>query len=413
MPRKPPPGNAESRRRDLNSQPQLYESCALPLSYVGQTDPYSNAARPACKPPIRPKNHAPPTRPPGNIKPQNAKSKMPRGPSSAHFDLCFLILSLISPLPPADTSARRKHPRLAPRDRLLISVWLDHSCASRAAEGQSYAPFCLSNEASTMEIMSHAQLQEARKLPFCYLCGRRFGDKERPTRDHVPPKAIFLPCDRTKPLILPTHARCNQKESTTDEIIGQLIYALHHIYPPRGKLRLKVNMYENPENQRPVLALEGINLKGVITRCVKAFHGALYKTYLPRKTHNWVDPPTAVGVKRGNKVAFEEPRIQFPLFVSIIKKNREAGKIDRISCFNDRCVYECVWEQMDDGRWACIFALNIYDWKNLGDPRHQQQRGCVGFYMPKRGLPENATTGIARLIEIPVSNLDIFDPFGT
>ena len=50
------PEMQESRRRDSNPQPQLYESCALPLSYVGQTDPYSIAELFACKPPISPKN---------------------------------------------------------------------------------------------------------------------------------------------------------------------------------------------------------------------------------------------------------------------------------------------------------------------------------------------------------------------
>lgn len=263
-----------------------------------------------------------------------------------------------------------------------------------------------------MEISSGAELREAGKLPFCYLCGKRFEDKEPTTRDHVPPKAIFLPCDRARPLILPAHAGCNQNQSKADEVIGQLVHALHGIYPPREKLRVRVNTYENAKNQMQVFGLEGINLKGVITRCIKAFHAALYKRYLPEATPNWIDAPTVIGVKRGKKVVFEEPRAQFALFVCVIKKNRKAGRIDRISCFNDKCIYECVWEQMDDRRWACIFAFNIYDWKRLGDPLHQRQRGCVGYYMPMCGLPEGATTGIARLLEMPISNTDPWDPFG-
>jgi hypothetical protein len=66
---------------------------------------------------------------------------------------------------------------------------------------------------------------------------------------------------------------------------------------------------------------------------------------------------------------------------------------------------------MDDGTWACIFGLNIYDWKNLGDA-NLRRRGCVGFYMPANGLPAGATTGIARKLEIPILNLDPLDPFG-
>lgn len=263
-----------------------------------------------------------------------------------------------------------------------------------------------------MEIKTSRELRELQKLAFCYLCGRKFKDAKAKTRDHVPPKAIFLASDRIRPLILPTHERCNQKESKADEIVGQLIYALHGVYPKRERRRVKVNLYENPKNRTPALVLEGINLRGIIARCVKAFHAALYRQYLPRNTRNWFDPPTLPGIKKNGNILFEETRVQFPLFVSTIKKNRKAGKVDRISCFNDKCFYECVWEQMDDGTWACIFALNIYDWKKLGDPLHQQKRGCVGFYMPRKGLPKNATTGIMRKIEIPILNLDPLDPFG-
>jgi len=263
-----------------------------------------------------------------------------------------------------------------------------------------------------MEIKTNVALRKVQKLPFCYLCGRKLEKSDSITRDHVPPKAIFLACDRIKPLILPAHYKCNQKESKTDEVVGQLIYALHGIYPEKGKRRVRVNIYEDMSNKTSVLALEGIDLRGVIARCVKAFHAALYKEYLPRNTRNWFDPPTLPGIKKNGKIVFEETKVQFPLFVSTIKKNRKAGKLDRISCFNDKCIYECVWEQMDDGTWACIFALNIYDWKNLGDPLHQPRRGCVGFYVPKKGLPENATTGIMRNIEIPILNLDPLDPFG-
>ncbi len=67
---------------------------------------------------------------------------------------------------------------------------------------------------------------------------------------------------------------------------------------------------------------------------------------------------------------------------------------------------------MDDGTWACIFALNIYDWKKLGGSIHHPQHGCVGFYMPESGKPQNATAGVARTLEIPFTNFDPLDPFG-
>jgi len=263
-----------------------------------------------------------------------------------------------------------------------------------------------------MEIKTNKELQQIQRLQFCYLCGRKFKDGENITKDHVPPKAVFLSCDRKNPLILPTHYKCNQKESKTDEIIGQLITALHGTYPKRKNLRLKLDILENSQNRKPVLILRAINLRGVVTRVVKAFHAALYKQYLPNKTRNFFDTPVLQGKEKDGKVTFEKTKIQFPLFVSTIKKNRKAGKLDRIACFNNKCIYECVWEQMDDGTWACIFALNIYDWKHLGDPEHQSRRGCVGFYMPRKGLPTNATKGIMRILEIPINNFEPLDPFG-
>ncbi|MCX5643149.1 MAG: hypothetical protein NTZ17_00445 [Phycisphaerae bacterium] len=263
-----------------------------------------------------------------------------------------------------------------------------------------------------MEITSDIQLRQAQKLAFCYLCGRGFEVKEHVTRDHVPPKAVFLPCDRTKPLILPTHDNCNQRESRGDEVVGQLIGALYGVYPRMERRRVKIGVYENAVNKTPVLALEGISLTGVIARCIKGFHAALYGEYLPKTTPHWFDPPTAVGSKKGNQIVFEETRPHFLLFVRTIKKNRKAGRVDRISCFNDKCVYECVWERTDGGTWACFFALNIYDWKELGDASHQPRRGCVGFYMPTRGRPPQAMIGITRVLEIPIPNAEAFDPFG-
>jgi hypothetical protein len=262
-----------------------------------------------------------------------------------------------------------------------------------------------------MRLQTDRELREVQKLGFCYSCGSKFKTGEKTTKDHIPPKAIFLSGDRLRPLILPTHLKCNNVNSETDEIVGQLIYALHGIYPKKGNIKVKISLYENASSEAPVLGLEGINLKGVVARFVKAFHAALYREYLPDDTRNWFDPPTPIGIKKDGKIKFERIRVQFPLFVDTLKKNRKAGKVDSILCFNDKCLYECVWEQMDDGTWACIFGLNIYNWKNLGDA-NQQKRGCVGFYMPDKGLPAGATTGIIRKLEIPIWNFDPLDPFG-
>lgn len=260
-------------------------------------------------------------------------------------------------------------------------------------------------------IKNNRDFQRVQKLPFCYLCGKTFRSEEKKTRDHVPPKALFLKEDRKFPLILPTHLKCNQNESWADEIVGQLMHGLHGIYPPKEKIKIKIGLYKNTANNQPMLAIEGINFKGFIGRCVKAFHATLYNECLTDDIRNWFDTPMRAGIKEHDRVIFEKSS-NIPLFVEVIKKNRMAGKLDRVECFNSKCIYECVWEQMDNGEWMCIFALNIYDWKNLGDPSLQHLNGCVGFYMPKEGLPKNSTKGITRILEMPICNLEPLDPFG-
>jgi hypothetical protein len=55
------------------------------------------------------------------------------------------------------------------------------------------------------------------------------------------------------------------------------------------------------------------------------------------------------------------------------KKNRMAGRMDRIRCNNGKFTYECVWTKADQGEPCCIFGMNIYDWNRLG-PAHLPQR---------------------------------------
>ncbi len=263
-----------------------------------------------------------------------------------------------------------------------------------------------------MEIITEKELRAVSDLSFCYLCGEQFKGGECRTRDHVPARAIFLPEDRKCPLILPTHDACNQSQSKTDEVVGQIVSALHSKYPKRENIKLNLTVHKEAGWSVPMLILEGLNLQGVLARWIRAFHAALYKEYLPNNTPNVFEPPVPSGRKEKGKVVFDKLKIHFPLFVEVIKKNRKAGKIDRVVCFNEKCVYECVWETMDNGTWACFFALNIYDWKKLGDATYFPKRGCVGWYSPKTGCPQNATKGIVRILEIPISNVDSLDPFG-
>jgi hypothetical protein len=94
-------------------------------------------------------------------------------------------------------------------------------------------------------------------------------------------------------------------------------------------------------------------------------------------------------------------------FVEVIKTQRALGNLDRILSNNGKLVYECVWVFSDGGFWICMFALDIYGWKNLGDTGRYQARGCAGYY---QGKPP-ATASRYREPKVLIPNLDPWDPF--
>lgn len=260
-----------------------------------------------------------------------------------------------------------------------------------------------------MQIASLKQLSSIGKTSFCYVCGKGFDRDTETDRDHVPPKSIFAAIDRLDPLILPTHPCCNNKHASLDEKIGQLVAVLHKKYPSRHRLRLDVRPMVR-KSGHVLGTLHGIDLKPIIGRWVRAFHAALYQQFLPSDTANFIHPPFPSAERKEGKLIWDRILPQQVLFVELIKKNRIAGKLDTISCCNRKCIYECTWEQDDNGRWMCIFALNLYDWSRLADQSFQK-RGCVGFYMPATDRPPNASIGVARLLEIPLPSGDPLDPF--
>jgi hypothetical protein len=95
------------------------------------------------------------------------------------------------------------------------------------------------------------------------------------------------------------------------------------------------------------------------------------------------------------------------MFVEVIKTNRAVNNLDRIQSNNKKLTYECVWDQADDGRWMCIFALDLYDWKDLGDINNFQARGCAGMYINL--VPPVATK--AKRLALTLPNYDTLDPF--
>ncbi len=247
-------------------------------------------------------------------------------------------------------------------------------------------------------------------LPFCYLCGGNFVPLDETDRDHLPPKTIFH-TDHRDPLILPTHKACNNAHNLTDEMMGQLLAPQSGRIPSDPKdVRLKLKKVGGS----PAIDAGDLNIKEAIWRWISGFHAALYREPAVRigiDTFGTLETPFPIGSIVDGKIVMEDIKPQHSKFVEAIKGNRENGNLDKIICNRDKFTYECFWVKSDnDEAWMCIFALNIYDWKDLGPQSADTARGCAGLYvLPSGGIPANATREIRDAT--PVVNNDPLDPF--
>jgi hypothetical protein len=218
-------------------------------------------------------------------------------------------------------------------------------------------------------------------------------------RDHVPPNAIFAKQDRNHPLILPTHERCNQMESQSDEVIGQIVSLCHGRAPREDRLRFKPNVVR--VDNRAIGCIRGVQLEKTVWRWVRGFHAALYGEYVPsdRGGHIMLPMPR---LDRGND---DNDRARLS---EAVKRNRCAGSVDRIVIRNGKCVYECFWDHLDDGRCMCVFALRLYDWEKLG-LQTGTRRGCVGYYCPGGRAPADGSQTTE--LVFPTCNRSPLDPF--
>ena len=248
-------------------------------------------------------------------------------------------------------------------------------------------------------------------MPFCYLCGRPFADGDLKDDDHVPAKSCFAKADRNIPLKLPTHVKCNHSYHPTDEKIGQLLALKRGATPIARSQCLSVNVFP-PSSRHGVLgAITNLDIKGAIGRWVRGFHAALYLEPLPVSQHFGIQTPFPTASLMHGGMRLDQLPPQHSLFVKTIKVNRFARNLDRINSNNGKLIYECIWDQSDSGPWLCIFALNIYDWKDMGATQDFPSRGCVGFYTASTGYPPPSATRATHLqVEIP--NYDSLDPFG-
>ncbi len=262
-----------------------------------------------------------------------------------------------------------------------------------------------------VSLTTQKNFRSVQHLPFCYICGRDFIATDQKDRDHVPPECIFLKEDR-EPLWLPTHVSCNVGQTTTDEKIGQLIALRYGKTPKIKNRRLKITLLPDPG----VAALTNLNVEAAVWRWVSGFHAALYRQPIMLKSSGGtirgsLVTPFPKAPMNTAAVAVEPLKPQHLAFVQTIKLNRISRNLDRISCNKGKLIYECVWYQSDNnGPWMCIFALDVYDWKDLGGLSEEFKRGCAGFYvLLDGGPPAGATRGVDPSIE--VQNLDRLDPF--
>jgi hypothetical protein len=259
-----------------------------------------------------------------------------------------------------------------------------------------------------MRIEAQRDLQQIQRLAFCYLCARAFTDGEPRNRDHVPNTAIFAVDDRQPALILPTHVKCNHDRAGEDEVITQLLGVLRGRKMVAQARRPTLASGKFPDGTVGVGAL-AVPLRDMIFRWVTGFHAALYREPLGPALR-MTFPPLPEGQVEGERVSPVPVPEVVREFVLALRRNRMTGTVDQVISRNGKCLYECVWEQADDGRRICIWALDVYDWKNLGDTLHFEPRGCVGSYAPEDGrVPPNAA--LATRLHIDLPSPDALDPF--
>lgn len=260
-------------------------------------------------------------------------------------------------------------------------------------------------------IVNHKNLQAVQKLPFCYSCGQAFQPDDDTNRDHIPPRSCFAAADRTRPLILPAHRYCNSAYKVSDERVGQFISLRHGRAPSAGKGRLKFRQFRDPRTGATSVAVANVEIREAIERWVRAFHAALYQEPLDSRTRFGIETPFAIAVPTPQGIVRDTGRPQHRLFVRMIKDNRAASNVDYLAANNGKLRYECVWSPTTQGLWVAVFALDIYDWKDLGRLSTGDAKGCVGFYQTPSGIPPANACRHTRL-EVAIPNRDSLDPFG-
>jgi hypothetical protein len=259
-----------------------------------------------------------------------------------------------------------------------------------------------------IHVTTQREFNRRRNPGFCYLCGEKWkpGDKRVP--DHVVPKNAALPKDREPAFILLVHDACNDGKSRWDERIGQVFKMLHGTLPHDPSLhRLEFIRFIATNREEEVGGIGGLDLHRTLIGWLMGFHALLYREYLPHTGLFAVTEPWPSFVGDPNYV--EPIQAVHSAWVETLQRSRAAATIDRVVAWKGHLRYECTWSRLNDGRPACVFALDIYDWTKLSGDSLAPKRSCTGLYATA-ATPNNASRETS--LVIPLRSRNVLNAFG-
>ena len=259
-------------------------------------------------------------------------------------------------------------------------------------------------------IRTDKDVRSLQSLRFCYLCGQALCPKDR-DRDHVPAKRAFSPEDRQRvPLILPTHACCNNEWNGQDEKLCDLFTGLSgRSVSQKYKSSLSATSFEHPTLGFKVDGIAGLNLDLLVQRWILAFHAALYREPLDRLTKFMISSPLLRLTIKDGKQSWRTPEPAHAAIAWKLYNQRQQGRIDEICAYNGKCHYICAWDTLDNGATCCLYALQVHGWQDLVDRRIGTPSNVVGLYCPPTPRPSTATR--ANQVELPKHHNQFVDAF--
>jgi len=156
--------------------------------------------------------------------------------------------------------------------------------------------------------------------------------------------------------------------------------------------------------------LEGLKLRPMITKILRACHAALYEEFMPVHTDNLILTPL-LELDPHTKQPIPHTRYpQHPMACKILKDNRRINNVDRIHTNNGAFRFETVWGTCDDGqRHFAAFGIKIYDWHLLANEVLGYPQGCIGMHSRNGPIPSNAS--VVPMIELGFTWSEPLNPF--